>query len=269
MDDRMLEWSRRLIGCHSVTGNGTRAIAELCARELLLPLGIEAQLIPSAAEGAGQVNLIASVPGRDRTLAPLVFNTHLDTVPPGAPAAWTECGGDPFAATIKGDRIYGLGAADTKLDFVAKVIGLATAGRPLRDVWIVATFGEEHGLVGAKELAADGRLPRGGLAFIGEPSHLEVITAHKGLMVFELKIEFAPEAIVAGPVHRLAFEGRAALEHASAGRECDHSCPQRVSRPSGTSCYRVRRGRRDQQGSRTMRGADRNPVACAISARPD
>jgi acetylornithine deacetylase/succinyl-diaminopimelate desuccinylase-like protein len=211
MDDQTLSWCKRLIGCRSVTNEGTRAIAELCAREMLAPLGLEARLIPSPGEGADQVNLIATIKGTDPGATPLVLNTHLDTVPPGNPALWTECSGDPFSAPITGDRIYGLGAADTKLDFVAKARALGSVQKPRRDVWLVATFGEEHGLVGAKELAASGILPRGALAFIGEPSRLEVITAHKGLMVFELRVGFVQPV---PPVSRLcrwvSFAGRAA-----------------------------------------------------------
>jgi len=212
MDDHTLAWCKRLIGCRSVTGKGTRAIAELCARELLIPHGIEPRLIPSPREGAEQLNLVALVKGRDSGRAPLVLNTHLDTVPPGEPQLWTECGGDPFAASVKADRIYGLGAADTKLDFVAKATALIEEGVPRRDVWLVATFGEEHGLVGAKELAESSLLPRGALAFVGEPSRLEVITAHKGLMVFALRVGFArtPEAPGPADCRRIVFEGRAA-----------------------------------------------------------
>ncbi len=212
MDDRVLGWCKRLIGCRSVTGEGTREIAELCARELLAPHAIAARLIPSEREGANQVNLVATIAGADRDVAPLVFNTHLDTVPPGNPALWVKCGEDPFKACVEDDRIYGLGAADTKLDFVAKVIALATSGKPRRDVWLVATFGEEHGLVGAKEIATAGVLPRGALAFIGEPSRLEVITAHKGLMVFALRIGFAPTIAsrASRGYQRLNFAGRAA-----------------------------------------------------------
>jgi acetylornithine deacetylase/succinyl-diaminopimelate desuccinylase-like protein len=212
MDDQTLAWCKRLIGCRSVTGEGTRAIAELCVRELLLPNGIEARLIPSPREGAEQVNLVALVKGRDSGCAPLLFNSHLDTVPPGEGRLWTECSGDPFAASVKGERIYGLGAADTKLDFVAKVTALIEEGVPRRDVWLVATFGEEHGLVGAKEIAESGLLPRGALAFVGEPSRLEVITAHKGLMVFALSIGFTrvAEGGTGGRYRQIVFEGRAA-----------------------------------------------------------
>lgn len=212
MDERTLAWCKRLIGCRSVTGEGTRMIAELCARELLIPHGIAPRLIPSTGEGAEQVNLVARVKGRDADRAPLVLNTHLDTVPPGDPHLWTACGGDPFAATVAAERIYGLGAADTKLDFVAKATALSAERTPRRDVWLVATFGEEHGLVGAKELVQSGLLPRGALAFVGEPSHLEVITAHKGLMVFALRVEFTRthEAPDAAARRRLTFAGRAA-----------------------------------------------------------
>src|SRR6266478_2531285 len=152
MDDALLSWCKRLVECRSVTNEGTRTIAELCARELLAPNGIEARLLPSSQEGAGQVNLFALIKGHDPAATPIVLNTHLDTVPSGDPTAWTECANDPFAATLRDDRIYGLGAADTKLDFAAKVFALVRGGTPRRDTYLVGTFGEEHGLVGAKEM---------------------------------------------------------------------------------------------------------------------
>ena len=212
MEAQVLSWCNRLIRCRSVTGEGTRAIAEMCALELLAPLGIEARLVPSAHEGSAQVNLVATIKGRDSAATPVVLNTHLDTVPPGDNILWTECGGDPFAPTIRGDRIYGLGAADTKLDFVAKVMALAARGTPRRDVHLVGTFGEEHGLVGAKEVVAAGLLPRNALAYVGEPSRLQVITAHKGLMVFELTAWFEPQRFEqqSAATTRLVFDGRSA-----------------------------------------------------------
>jgi acetylornithine deacetylase/succinyl-diaminopimelate desuccinylase-like protein len=184
---------------------------QLCAYDLLRPHGIEPHLLPSRSEAPSQVNLLCSVRGRDHDRPPLVLNTHLDTVPPGDAAKWTECPLGPFAAEFKGDRVYGLGAADTKLDFVAKALALIEAGTPRRDIYLVATFGEEHGLVGAKELVSAAVLPKGALAFVGEPSGLQVITAHKGLMVFELEIQFEPEkpAVRTFPTYRVIFEGRA------------------------------------------------------------
>ncbi len=213
-DAQVLEWCKRLISTPSVTTDGTRGVAELCARELLAPAGIEARLAPSRHEGDSQVNLIAFVRGRDRSAPPIVFNTHLDTVPPGDAALWTQCGGLPFAPAVVGDRIYGLGSADTKLDFVAKTIALLRCGRPRRDLYLIGTFGEEHGLLGAKEVAAMEILPRGALAFVGEPSHLAVVTAHKGLMAFALSLAAsdgtAGKADRVGKASRIIFTGRAA-----------------------------------------------------------
>jgi len=192
IDAEIVALCKRLIAMPSVTGAGTRQIAEFCAREILAPRGIEARIVPSPKEGPDQVNLIAFVAGARHTFAPLLLNTHLDTVPPGDPTLWTECGGNPFDASIRGDRIYGLGAADTKLDFLAKAVALADGRKANRDVWLVGSFGEEHGLIGAKELAASNVIPRGTIAMVGEPSQLKVITAHKGLMAFELTIHFRP-----------------------------------------------------------------------------
>lgn len=217
MDEQVLSWCKRLIGCRSVTREGTREIAEMCARELLAPRDIEARLIPSTHEGKTQVSLVATVDGRDRAARPIVLNTHLDTVPPGDSASWTECNGDPFTATIRDDRIFGLGAADTKLDFVAKVMALAACRTPRRTVYLVGSFGEEQGLLGAKEIATVGLLPPGALAYVGEPSRLQVITAHKGLMVFELTARFEPRPLdAATALSRGIFEGRAA--HSSTPR---------------------------------------------------
>jgi len=210
MDAALLDYCRRLIACRSVTNEGTRQIAEFCA-SLIAPFGTAARLVPSTREGAEQVNLVASITGRDSSLTPLVLNTHLDTVPPGARELWTACNGDPFSARIEDGRIHGLGAADTKLDFAAKLVALKAAGQPRRNVLLVGTFGEEHGLTGAKELVDAAILPAGAMAFVGEPSRLEVITAHKGLMTFELNLGFSPVR-TSEPlqVRRLTFSGKAA-----------------------------------------------------------
>jgi acetylornithine deacetylase/succinyl-diaminopimelate desuccinylase-like protein len=207
----LLALCKRLIATPSVTTEGTRRVAQFCADEVLAPAGISARLIASPNEGPEQVNLLALIRGRNREATPLLLNTHLDTVAPGAPELWTECGGNPFAPAVKGDGIYGLGAADTKCDFAAKLSALIQSPAPARDVWLVATFGEEHGLVGAKELAAAGIIPRGAATFVGEPSHLELITAHKGLLVFELALRFIPaRAERSFRAERATFAGKAA-----------------------------------------------------------
>ncbi len=191
----LIEWAKKLISCPSVTDAGTRRIVELCARELLGSAGISARVLPSARYGEDQVNLLAVVEAKDSpSRAPLVLNTHLDTVPPGDPALWTACDGDPFNPVVRDGKIYGLGAADTKLDFAAKALALALTPKPSRTVYLVGTFGEESGLRGAKELVDSGALPAGALAFVGEPSSLTLILGHRGMNVFRLTVSGEPQA---------------------------------------------------------------------------
>jgi acetylornithine deacetylase/succinyl-diaminopimelate desuccinylase-like protein len=271
MEENVLSWCKRLIGCPSVTSEGTRAIAEMCARDLLSPRGIKARLLPSAIEGDSQVNLIATIKGSDSTVAPLVLNTHLDTVPPGDNALWTECGGNPFDATISAERIYGLGAADTKLDFIAKVMAIAY-GTPRRDVFLVGTFGEEHGLVGAKEIAQAGLLPHGALAFVGEPSRLEVITAHKGLMVFELTVRFEPQRLdsVQAVCSRTIFEGRSAHSSTPAlGRNAIRSALNELAATPGTRVLSITGGdavNKVPARCEVVIAGDTAPIAGAVQA---
>jgi succinyl-diaminopimelate desuccinylase len=181
------EEARRIIGVDSVSAHGTAAIAERL-RPLLAATDLQVRLEPTTLSGVRQVTVIAEKGPATRD--DLLLNTHLDTVPPGDPAAWTACGGDPYRAVIDGDRIYGLGSADTKLDFLCKLKALASfSGVSFsRRAALVGTFGEEVGLVGAQALVDSGYF-NFAYALVGEPSRLRPIFAHKGLSVWEVKVD--------------------------------------------------------------------------------
>lgn len=177
---RLIDLARRMIAIDSVTSRGTRDLAAFCANEVLA----RTDLVVSLWEGEdpSQVNLVAT--RALGTRPPILLNSHLDTVPPGDPELWTECDGNPFAATVSGDRLYGLGAADAKLDWLCKALAFERLrDRPFsRGVIFAATFGEESGLRGARALLP--RLPeRPVAAWAGEPTELAVVTRHKGLLV--------------------------------------------------------------------------------------
>jgi len=191
----VVEWAERFISTPSVSRDGNRAMAEL-ACELLGSAGITARLEPSAEHGPDQLNLIADVgPVRaGDTPDGLLMLTHLDTVPPGDTTHWTETAGDPFAPTRVGDRLYGLGSADAKVDLVCKIAGLAGLdhSRLVRPLRVVGTFCEEVGLLGARELVASGAVAGFGAALVGEPSELVAMRAHKGYVVYEARIPLEP-----------------------------------------------------------------------------
>jgi acetylornithine deacetylase len=144
--------------------------------EWLEPLGFRVEIRPV---GSGKANLIATLGVAD---APggLVLSGHTDTVPCN-PELWSA---DPFRATERDGRIYGLGSADMK-SFFALAIEAALrfeAGDYRRPLVILATCDEESSMSGARALLAENqRLGR--YAVIGEPTGLKPIRTHKGVMM--------------------------------------------------------------------------------------
>lgn len=184
----LIAWAERFIATPSESRLGNAAIAD-CAVELLHELGLPAQLESASVGGTLHHAVLCDV-GPEGGDDGLLLVTHLDTVPPGDPAAWTATGGDPFRPTREGDRLYGLGSADAKVDFVCKAHALARLDRAglSRPVRLVGTFGEEIGLIGARWLVENGLVRGFSEALIGEPSELAVVHAHKGYAVFEARV---------------------------------------------------------------------------------
>ena len=131
----------------------------------------------------GKSNLIATIgSGGDG----LVLSGHTDTVPCDE-ALWTN---NPFALTEKDDRWYGLGVIDMKGFFPLVIEALAdfdlTAIR--RPLVVVATCDEESSMAGARRLAEVGRR-LGRATLIGEPTGLQPVRAHKGIMMERLSLQ--------------------------------------------------------------------------------
>jgi succinyl-diaminopimelate desuccinylase len=207
----LIAWAERFIATPSESRRGNEAIARVAA-ELLAELGLPARIESALIAGTRHHAVICDVGPSDAPRG-LLLVTHLDTVPPGELAAWTATGGDPFRATRDGDRLFGLGSADAKVDFVCKAHALARLDRARlrRPVRLVGTFGEEVGLIGARWLVERG-LARGfGEALIGEPSELAAVHAHKGYAVFEARVAL-DRLDVPGPL----FVGRRVVRGAAA-----------------------------------------------------
>src|ERR1044072_9335007 len=124
---RFLEEARRIIRINSVSANGNEEIANYAAA-LMQDRGLKTQIqhVTHSNEDISkrQFNVIGIMgdPLSDRKIRKgLLLNTHLDTVGTGLPENWTETSRDPFASTMKDGKIYGLGSADVKLDFLCKL----------------------------------------------------------------------------------------------------------------------------------------------------
>ncbi len=113
----------------------------------------------------------------------LLFNSHLDTVPPCA--GWTL---DPMKPAWRGSRLYGLGSNDAKAS-VAAMLSVAErlAGMqeriPGRVVFALTAEEEIGGKNGiASVLEALGPVDA---AVVGEPTSLEACTAQRGMLILK------------------------------------------------------------------------------------
>ena len=117
----------------------------------------------------------------------ILLGAHVDTVDPGDPAAWR---GDPLSGALEGDLLYGRGSCDMKGGLVTHLIALdalSDLGIGLRgDVTVTATVGEENGGLGALSTILRGY--RADAALITEPTHLSLVPAQGGSLVFRLKV---------------------------------------------------------------------------------
>ncbi len=156
------------------TGEGEigRYLADRLRRLGLAPLVTEVQ--------PGRPNVLATVPGKPGR-PHLLFEAHTDTVPPSHGQE------EPFTPRLEGDFLCGRGACDTKASVAAMFLALQSV-LPMRErgatLSLAFTMGEELGHEGAEHLAASGFRPDA--AVIGEPTGLNVIVAHKGVVRWKM-----------------------------------------------------------------------------------
>lgn len=198
-----IEACRQLISIDSTPTHGNRELAKwvsaFCRQKGLI--------VEEQEEFVGdleQVNVIARF-HEERPAAEFLFQTHLDTVDPGPFSLWTETGANPFDAHIIDGKIYGLGAADVKLDFLCKLEAISSF--PKDSKWrlppvLVGTFGEESGMTGALKLIRKHKVAAK-MALIGEPSDLQVINAAKGFASVEIRLPFSDEEMRYRQEHNL------------------------------------------------------------------
>jgi succinyl-diaminopimelate desuccinylase len=115
----------------------------------------------------------------------LIFNGHLDTVPFGDIEKWSA---GPLNGDIKDGRLFGRGSADMKSSIAAFISALGAIVESkvelAGNVIIALTSDEEDSCVGAKDILEKGY--HASAAIVGEPSNLQINTAHKGFARFNL-----------------------------------------------------------------------------------
>ncbi len=129
----------------------------------------------------GRSNLIVRLRPQNKIRRTILLAPHLDTV--GAD-------GSQFIPRRKNGRLHGRGACDTKGSVAAMLAALCELARAKsrpRETEIVfaGLVDEEHAQAGSRALMAS-RF-KADLAIVGEPTRLQVVTAHKGSLWLELE----------------------------------------------------------------------------------
>ena len=126
-------------------------------------------------------NVWTIAPGYDANRPTLLLNAHIDTVKPAA--TWTR---DPFAPTIEGDRLYGLGSNDCGGGLVSLLqVFRILQGKALSYNLVYLASAEEE-VSGANGFSlALPLLPKISVAIVGEPTAMQPAIAEKGLMVID------------------------------------------------------------------------------------
>jgi len=200
--DGYVEFLRKLVQSDSINPPGNEKNVAILIEEYLKGIGIKTEIFPF---GNNRANLVAylnnTFDGRN-----LLFNGHMDTVPPGSEQDWKY---PPLSAMIKRNKlIFGRGTTDMKSGLAAMVIALKILKELKLDVsgnLILNAVADEEtgGKFGTgwcvenplKEIKCDfaiigeptalNPLPKG--IFVGEKGHLQVkiitngISGHSGM----------------------------------------------------------------------------------------
>ena len=156
---------------------GEQLVADFCAvTAARAGLEIEFQSVLP-----GRSNFIARLLPRNRIRQTILLAPHLDTV--GAD-------GTKFIPQRKNGRLYGRGACDTKGSVAAMLSALCELAndksRPLEtEIVFAGLIDEEHAQAGSRALVKS-RF-KADLAIVGEPTKLQVVTAHKGCLWLQLE----------------------------------------------------------------------------------
>lgn len=132
--------------------------------------------VESQAVVPGRSNLLVRLSPRGEVRHRVLLAPHMDTV--GEPAYALQ-----LTPVVRDGRIYGRGACDTKgsvAAFFQSLLNVAASGpRPNHtEILFVGLIDEENMQLGSRHFAQHG--PQGDLAIVGEPTGLEIVTAHKG-----------------------------------------------------------------------------------------
>jgi acetylornithine deacetylase/succinyl-diaminopimelate desuccinylase-like protein len=130
----------------------------------------------------GRSNVLATLSPQGKIKRRLLLAPHLDTV--------NVVSEKQFVPRSVGGRIYGRGACDAKGSVAAMITALSRLSRTGRrpastEIIFAGLMDEENAQSGSRALATSGC--QADLAIVGEPTRLQIVTAHKGTVWIRLE----------------------------------------------------------------------------------
>lgn len=187
---QVLTWLEKLIAIDTTSRDSNLPLIELVA-DHARSLGLDPQVF-SNSDGR-KANLLITVPdAAGRTDGGIMLSGHSDIVPTDG-QVWTT---DPYTLTERDGLLYGRGVTDMKgFDAVAVNALAALVAQPLsRPVHVGLSYDEEIGCVGAQPfvdaMKRVGVLPD--IVFVGEPTSMRMIRAHKSINLVEVTFHGVP-----------------------------------------------------------------------------
>ena len=186
----LLEDAKKILEIPSLSHEGTdRAVQFLFSRLEEMGIPAKTQHVYHSMEGVSkkQYNLIGIMgdPLVDRKIKQgLCLLSHIDTVEP--PALQKA-----LSAEIKEGKVFGLGAADAKLDFLCKIYAAAAFREKKlnQPIYLVATCGGEMGQFGSRYLIESHALnPL--FVLVGAPTELHLGHGHKQLALYKMSVSY-------------------------------------------------------------------------------
>jgi acetylornithine deacetylase len=170
-----IEYLERLVGFATVSRDSNLDLIQFVKSEAEA-LGATCTIVKS--EDGRKANLLISFGPADRP--GILLSGHTDVVPVDG-QAWTS---DPFRLKRQNGKLYGRGTADMK-GFIACALTLfgKAAQRKLKaPLSLACSYDEEVGCIGVRRLLdMMEKMPvRPRFCIVGEPTSLQVVTAHKG-----------------------------------------------------------------------------------------
>jgi acetylornithine deacetylase len=174
---------RQLVAFDSVSCNSNLPVIDFIER-MLKPLGFACMRVPS--HDGVKCNFLARI-GPD-VAGGIVLSGHTDVVP----TAGQQWDSDPFALREDAGKLYGRGTADMKA-FIAACLALAPEFSKMKmekPIYFAFSYDEEVGCIGVPHLLRymQDHIAAPAFALIGEPTLMQVVTAHKGVLSFETTV---------------------------------------------------------------------------------